>query len=169
GDIVADSMLWYARNTDVDFAILNGGAIRKDLPAGTIRKKLIYEILPFDSSVVVVTLRGSDVRALFKYIATLSPGAGAFPQVSEGLRFAINQGAGRCENILIRGKPIDPNRIYRIATNSYLADGGDGYSIFSKATKKNDSSVFQKDVFIAYIRHLGGRIKPKVMGRIAIR
>ncbi|MCP4666468.1 MAG: bifunctional metallophosphatase/5'-nucleotidase, partial [Deltaproteobacteria bacterium] len=139
GDIVADSMLWYARNTDVDFAILNGGSIRKDLPAGTIRKKLIYEILPFDSSVVVVTLRGSDVRALFKYIATLSPGAGAFPQVSEGLRFAINHGVGRCENILIRGKPIDPNRIYRIATNSYLAGGGDGYSIFSKAVKKKDS------------------------------
>jgi len=169
GDMVADSMLWYARNANVDFAILNGGSIRKDLPEGQIRRKLIYEILPFDSSVVVVTLRGSDVLALFSYIATLSPGEGAFPQVSEGLSFAINRGEGRCENILIRGNPIDPNRTYKIVTNSYLAGGGDGYGMFLKALDRHDFSVFQRDVLIEYIRHLGGSIKPETKERFKIR
>jgi 5'-nucleotidase/UDP-sugar diphosphatase len=169
GDMVADSMLWYARTADVDFAILNGGSIRRDLPEGQIRKKAIYEILPFDSSIVIVTLKGSDVLALFSHIAALSPGEGAFPQVSEGLSFAINRERKRCEDILIRGKPIDQNRTYKIVTNSYLAAGGDGYGMFRKAINSYDSSVFQRDVLIAYIQHLGGTINPEKKERLKIR
>ena len=93
---------------------------------------------------------------------SLSPGEGAFPQVSEGLSFVIDRGEGNCENILIRGKPIDPNRTYKIVTNSYLAGGGDGYGMFLKALDRHDSSVFQRDVLIEYIRHLGGHISPKL-------
>ena len=77
GDIIADSMLWYTRNMDVDFAIQNGGGIRANLFEGQITMKSIYEILPFDNSVVVVTLKGSDLQSLFHYIVTISGGRGA--------------------------------------------------------------------------------------------
>jgi 5'-nucleotidase/UDP-sugar diphosphatase len=129
---------------------------------------LIHEILPFENSVVVLTLKGSDVQYLFDYIATLSGGKGAFPQVSEGLSFTINRAEGRCENILINGKPFDQKGTYKIATNSYLAHGGDGYRMLLNAVDKYDSSMFQRDVFIEYIKFLGGQIKPKMMGRITI-
>ena len=168
GDMVADSMLWYARNTDVDFAIINGGSIRKDLLEGQIRKKLVYEILPFDSSLVIATLNGSDVLALFSHIAALSPGEGAFPQVSEGLSFEINREQGRCENVLIKGKPIDQKKTYKIVTNSYLADGGDGYGMFLKALDRHDFSVFQRDVLVEYIQHLGGTINPETKERFKV-
>ncbi|MBW1862772.1 MAG: 5'-nucleotidase C-terminal domain-containing protein [Deltaproteobacteria bacterium] len=168
GDIIADSMLWYTKEMDVDFAIQNGGGIRTALPEGKITRKLIYEILPFDDSVIVLNLKGSDVRSLFDYIATISGGSGAFPQVSKGLSFTINHAAGKCESILINGNPIDSNRIYKVATNSFLACGGDGYRMFLNAVDKYDSSVFQRDVLIDYIKHLGGRIRPKVRGSIKI-
>ncbi len=168
GDIIADSMLWYTRNIGVDFAIQNGGGIRADLPAGQITKKEVYEVLPFDNSVVVLTLKGSDVQSLFDYISTISSGEGAFPQVSEGLSFTINRMSQKCENILINGKPLDKNRIYKIATNSYLANGGDGFRIFLNAIDEYDSSAFQRDVLIEYIKHLGGSIRPKVKQRIRL-
>jgi hypothetical protein len=72
------------------------------------------------------------------------------------------------KNILINGKPIDPGRVYRIVTNSYLAAGGDGYNIFARASDKYDTSMLQRDVLIEYIKHLGGRIRPEVKGRINI-
>ena len=74
----------------------------------------------------------------------------------------------RCTRVMINGKPLDSSKTYKIATNSYLAAGGDGYRIFLKATDTYDSSMFQRDVLIEYIEHLGGRIKPQTFGRIQI-
>lgn len=165
GNLVADSMLWQTRNLNTDFAIQNGGGIRADLPAGTITKKTIYEILPFDNSVAVVTIKGSDLLLLFDFIAT-TPGKGAFPQVSAGVSFTINTITGKCEDILIKGKPIEPERLYKIATNSFMAVGGDGYQAFVNAIERYDTSVFQRDTCIEYIIHLGGRIKPELKNRI---
>ncbi|MCF6334973.1 MAG: 5'-nucleotidase C-terminal domain-containing protein, partial [Spirochaetales bacterium] len=67
GDMVADSMLWYANsmNLGADFAFQNGGGIRASLGDGEIKKQTIYEVLPFDNSIMTVTLKGSDVIALF--------------------------------------------------------------------------------------------------------
>lgn len=168
GNLVADSMKWHTANQSVDFAIQNGGGIRENIPKGSIRKKTIYELLPFDNSVVLLSMKGRDIRQLFDFIAGISRGDGSFPQVSEGVTFTVNRDSRRCENVLINGKPIDADRIYRIATNSYLAGGGDGYQIFLKAIEKYDYSTFQQTVLIEYIRHLGGHIRPNAGGRITV-
>jgi 5'-nucleotidase/UDP-sugar diphosphatase len=170
GDLVADSMFWYTRsiNIQTDFAIQNGGGIRTDLPEGQITKKMIYSILPFDNSVTVVTLKGSDLQYLFDYLATIPQGAGAFPQVSDGVKFTINYHTGKCENIRINGQPIDAAKNYRIATNSYMASGGDGYQAFLKAVDKYETSIFQRDALISYLANLGSAIQPEVKGRIQI-
>ncbi|MBW1801747.1 MAG: 5'-nucleotidase C-terminal domain-containing protein, partial [Deltaproteobacteria bacterium] len=168
GDIIADSMKWHVEHMDVDFAIQNGGGIRAPLAEGNITKASVHEILPFDNTVVVLTLKGTDVQKLFHHIAKVSGGSGAFPQVSDGIRFSIDREARRCKSIRINGKPIDLKRTYRIATNSYLAGGGDGYRIFLKAVERYDAAVLQRDVFIEYIKHLGGRIRPEIHHRIQI-
>ncbi|HEX3043469.1 MAG TPA: 5'-nucleotidase C-terminal domain-containing protein [Bacillota bacterium] len=171
GDLAADSMYWYFQNQGhpVDFALNNGGGTRADLPKGPISKKTIYAIEPFDNSVVVVTLKGADVQALFDYIAAIPQGDGGFAQVSQGVKYTINYNIGKCENILIGDQPLDPNKQYRIATNSYLAGGGNGYQVFTKAVTKDDTSKFQRDVFIDYISSFGGKsIEPVIYGRITI-
>jgi 5'-nucleotidase/UDP-sugar diphosphatase len=168
GNLIADSMKWHTENQAVDFAIQNGGGIRDHIPKGPITKKTIYDVLPFDNSIVLLSMKGGDVQRLFDFIAAIPSGEGAFPQVSEGVTFTINRSARRCENVLIKGKPIDINRIYRIATNSYLANGGDGYQVFLQALEKYDSATFQQPVLIEYIKSLGGRIKPKTEGRISL-
>ena len=168
GDLVADAMRWYLRRFNPDFALTNSGAIRAGLSQGPLTRKSIYNILPFDSSVVFLKLTGARVQALFDYIGTIQPGAGAFPQVSGGIRFTMDPKKKKCENILINGSPIDHGKSYGIVTNSYLAKGGDGYGALLKAIDPFDSSIFQRDVLIAYIKHLGGNLVPKVKGRITI-
>lgn len=166
GNLIADSMLWYTKYLGADFALQNGGGIRADLPKGPITKGTIHTTLPFDNSVVVLTLKGSTVRELCDYMATISSGEGAFPQVSSGLSLTIDNLGKRCKKILINGKPLNVNRSYKVATNSYLAAGGDGYRMLLNAIDKYDCAIFQKEVFTRYIKHLGGTIKPQVSNRI---
>ncbi|UCG21756.1 MAG: 5'-nucleotidase C-terminal domain-containing protein [Deltaproteobacteria bacterium] len=168
GNLVADSMLWHTKYLGADFALQNGGGIRADLPEGRLTERMIYEALPFDSTVVVLTLDGKSVQSLFEYMATISSGQGGFPQVSEGVSIIIDTSGKQCTHVMINGKPLDTTRTYKIATNSYLAAGGDGYRILLKAMDAYDSSMFQRDVLAEYIEHLGGRIKPQTFGRIQI-
>jgi 2',3'-cyclic-nucleotide 2'-phosphodiesterase (5'-nucleotidase family) len=168
GDMVADSMAWTTKRLGVDFAIQNGGGIRAELTKGKITGEMIHEILPFDDTVVVLTMKGSDLQALFDHIAKVSRGSGAFPQISKGLQFTIEGETGRCRDILIKGRPINSTGTYKIATNSYLASGGNGYKIFLKDLQRYDTSISQRDALIQYIQSLGGRIKPKRQGRIKI-
>jgi 5'-nucleotidase/UDP-sugar diphosphatase len=168
GNLVADSMLWYTKNLNTDFALQNGGGIRVGLPAGSITKKRIYEVLPFDNTVVVVKMKGQQVLRLFDHMARIPGGRGAFPQLSEGVHFTIDSATRRSESVLLKGKPIDPDRSYAIATNSYLAQGGDGYTIFLEAIDRHDTSAFQRDVLIEYIRDVKKKITPKLGGRIRI-
>jgi len=168
GDLVADSVLWYMRRFDPDFAFINAGAIRADIPEGPINKKIVFDILPFDSTAVVLSLKGKEVASLFSHAAAVQPGEGAFPQVSRGVHVVINRSTGKCESLMIHGEPIDPERTYRIATNSYLASGGDGYRVFLEGLDVFNSSTPQREVLVEYIKHLGGRIRPEVEGRIRI-
>jgi 5'-nucleotidase/UDP-sugar diphosphatase len=168
GDLVADSMLWYTKYLGVDFALQNGGGIRDDLPKGPITQHSMHEVLPFGNTVVVLTLDAATVRSLFDYIGSISSGQGAFPQVSAGVSITLNTLTKKCENIMINGEPIDPGRTYKIATNSYLAAGGDGYRMLLKAQHRYDSSAYLRDVVIKYIEHLGGTIKPQTSGRINV-
>ncbi len=170
GNIVADSMQWFctSQNLKTDFAFQNGGGIRTDIPEGEIRKQTIYEVLPFDNSVAVVTLKGSDVIKLFaRTPETVTHGA--MPQVSKEVSFVIDTASGTVSDLKIGGAEVDPSKEYRIATNSYLAVGGDGYSVFKDSVDFYDSSLMQRDAFIEYVISLGGTIKPVTEGRITIK
>jgi 5'-nucleotidase/UDP-sugar diphosphatase len=168
GDLIADAMLWQTRHLNVDFAIQNGGGIRADLPEGPITRRRIYDILPFDNTVVVLKMKGSQVLQLFDRIAAVPSGRGAFPQVSEGVRFTINYHNQSCENVTIGGNPVDPEKVYSIATNSYLAAGGDGYTIFLRALDHYDTSIFQRDALSEYLKTMKKKLTPEINRRIEI-
>ncbi len=168
GNLIADALLWKTKNMNTDFAFVNSGGIRSGLPKGKLQKKHIYGCVPYDNSVFVLTLKGSDVAELFKFIGTVKQGKGAFPQVSDGVSFVFNPAAETVSDVLIKGKPIDPNRLYRIATNSFIAGGGEGYSIMKKAVERYDTSIFQRDVVIEYIQSLQKPVEPKTYKRLIV-
>jgi 5'-nucleotidase/UDP-sugar diphosphatase len=83
--------------------------------------------------------------------------------------FTINTASGTVENLLIDRQPVDPLKTYKIALNSYLAAGGDGYDVFKNHVEFYDSSMMQREVFIEYVISLGGKIAPKTYKRITIK
>jgi 5'-nucleotidase/UDP-sugar diphosphatase len=165
GNLLADAMKWRMKRFHPDFAVVNSGAIRSDLPAGPISRKALHDALPFDSTVVLLRMSGEQVRELFRHLCAVPPGEGGFPQVSGDVRLTVNPAEEICD-VRINGRPLDRKRTYRVVTNSYLARGGDGYAAFAEAEPVWDASVFLRDVLAEYINFLGGEIRPTVSGRI---
>lgn len=173
GDFVCDAMVSYVESTGVkvDGAIENGGGIRAHLPAGDVTREDIVTVLPFENYLYVLTLRGSDLKELFSFIGSVKQGAGAFAQVSRGIRYTITydeEGNGSISDLTINGKKIDDNATYRIATNDYMAGGGDGYVAFKNAIDSYNSSMLLSDVVISYAQTLKGPAVPASDGRITV-
>ncbi len=173
GDLTCDATVAYLASTGVaaDFAFHNGGNIRAELPAGDVTKENIMTVLPFENYVYVLTLNGSDVVDLFNFIGSIKQGAGAFAQMSKEVRYTITydaSGNGTVSGVTINGKAIDPAKTYRVATNDYLAGGGDGYTVLTRSIDTYNTSMLLSDVVIDYVQTLPQPVAPATDGRITI-
>ena len=166
GNLIADMMRELANS---EIAITNGGGIRASIKKGKIKVGDVYNVLPFDNLIVKLELSGKDIiLALENGFSQVEKGAGRFPQVS-GLTVKVNlkkPPMSRVIEVLINGKPLDPDKIYTVATNDFMAAGGDGYTSFKNAK----SSVWvtgnwMRDDFIEYIKK-HTPLNPQVEGRI---
>jgi 2',3'-cyclic-nucleotide 2'-phosphodiesterase (5'-nucleotidase family) len=134
GNLIADAM---RERTRADIAVMNGGGIRggKVFGAGTtLTRRDVLAELPFGNHLVTVEVKGSDLRqALENGLSRLPNAAGRFPHVS-GLRIEYDprQPPGsRILSIAAGGAPLEPDKVYRVATNDFMARGGDGYTAFA--------------------------------------
>lgn len=112
-----------------DFAVSNSGGIRDSLPAGAINYRDVLKVFPFGSTLAYVDLNGQEALDYLKAAASMTPGAGAFGQFA-GVKLRIV--GGQLQQALIGGQPIDPSKTYRMAINSFIAAGGDGYPVMNK-------------------------------------
>ncbi len=147
GRLIAYNM---AEGSGSDIAILNGGAIRGSIKEGEITSNDVYTALPFPNTVAKMNLSGEDILAVLQRGADLEPGSGGKLQTF-GLTYRIDAGKVRIDTI--RGQPSDPSKIYSVATNDFLAAGGDGYKVFKEKGKNlYNSGPLPSDLLINYIR-----------------
>lgn len=183
GDFLADILRQAA---GADAAIINGGGIRAGIPKGAITVKDIYTVLPFDNYLVAIKLTGKQIREALEHgLSGLEEAAGRFPQVS-GLSFTYSRQApagSRVKEIMMGGQPLDPQKEYVVATNDFMAAGGDGYQAFGEALKSsrdyvcvggmlkgeklvyNDAGRWLREIVIDYIRK-EKTVAPQSDGRI---
>lgn len=139
----------------------NYGGIRAPFPKGEITTQKVFELMPFENSMVFLKLKGTDVKAFLDVIA--KKGGDSLG----GVKFGIKDGAAT--NILVGGKPIDTETEYWVVTNDYIADGGDDMAMFKNRMQINASGKLIRDVIIKYMqdKHKKGEvISPKLDGRI---
>jgi len=183
GDFVADIM---RRVTRADVTLINGGGIRTSIRKGEVRVKDVYAALPFDSYIVSIRLTGRQVREALEHgVSAVENKEGRFPQVS-GMTFEYSpsekQGS-RIKEIDVAGAPIHLDQEYLVATNDFLAAGGDGYRAFGEAIRSSkdfstlggvmkgekivysDPGRWLRDVVVESIKE-AKRIAPKTEGRI---
>lgn len=172
GNLIADAM---RSAVDADVALTNGGGIRADreYPAGTtLTRADIFAELPFGNKTVKLVVTGEKLRAALESgFSMTSAVAGRFPQIS-GMVVEVDLSklpGSRVRSVLVDGAPLDLERKYTLATNDYLAGGGDGYVAFKDAARlisPVDAKLMASDV-IDYVA-AAKTIAPKVEGRILL-
>ena len=168
GNLFADAV---RAATHADIAIVNGGGIRGDrtYPAGTaLTRRDILEELPFGNKTVVIELTGRDVIAA---IENGLSGGGRFPHFS-GLRVVYdpNRPPGRrVVEATQGGREIRPGATYTLATNDFMARGGDGYEMFADRKRRVDARAGTL-LTVQVIRYIAdrGSVGPRVDGRLQV-
>ncbi len=182
GNLVADVM---RDKVGADAALINGGSLRASIPRGRITRKQLYTALPFDNYLVAFRLTGRQLQAALEYgVSGVERREGRFPQVS-GLSFAYRPAAPpgcRVTEVAVGARPLEPDRHYTVATNDFLAAGGDGYTVFGEVLKAeglastggmlqsgalvyNDPGTWIRDLLVDYLK-THGRVAPRLEARI---
>lgn len=183
GNLIADIM---RKTSGADSAIINGGTIRTSIRQGPIMVSDVYAVVPFDNYIVTIKLTGQQILDTLEHgVSAIEEGEGRFPQVS-GIVFTYDRlgpKGSRVKEVLIGEIPLASEREYTVATNDFLAAGGDGYKAFGDAVKSssdfaviggtmigdklvyNDSGRWLRDVVTDFIK-TQKEVSPKVEGRI---
>lgn len=173
GNLTADAM---REAVSADVAFTNGGGIRanKQYESGhKLTRRDVLSELPFGNVTVKLELTGAQIMEALEHGYAKAPEAnGAFLHVS-GMSATVDTGkpAGeRVSDVMIGGAPIDMAKTYTVATNDFMARGGDGYSVLTKGNVLIDASsakLMANDV-MARVREMG-TVKVGVDGRLVIK
>jgi len=147
----------------VDIGITNRGGVRVDMPKGDVLLDDIMSMFPFRNSLYYLALRGRDIRAVLDHMA-----ATRF-EILGGMKVVAKD--GKIVSVMVGDEPLDDDKLYGVATISFLLDGGDGYFLQKNAEKKIRCKGYIIDTMLAYVRSLTAQGKPveyKTDGRITI-
>jgi len=189
-DLCADA---FRQQGNAEIGMVNGGGVRKSIPAGDITYKDIIDVFPFGNYMTVVEVSGQQILDALEWGVRFTPQqSGSFLQVS-GLSFEVDlsvpsgcqsddmsmytgiEGERRIKNVKVNGEDIVPDQKYTLASTDYiLKQNGDGYTMFDGATVLQDAVKLDNQVLIDFItEYLGGIIaeeyeNPYGQGRINI-
>ncbi|RJO64376.1 MAG: bifunctional metallophosphatase/5'-nucleotidase [Myxococcales bacterium] len=155
GSLIADLIRLQA---EADVAVINSGAIRSSIQPGPVTLGDVISALPMDNHVVRLEVTGEQLLLVLarsiKGRLTCPPGQyfGGFLQVS-GLRFGIQNGL--LKDVQVNGAPLVLSKTYRLATNDFLAAGGDGYKELKEAASYYDTGVTLRDLFVNFVAKKG--------------
>jgi 2',3'-cyclic-nucleotide 2'-phosphodiesterase (5'-nucleotidase family) len=150
GNFVADLVLhkagaFYkpADGIPISICLLNNGGLRTSLPKGPITRGKVYELMPFENTLVVLTLSGQKTLELFSFLAKVEgmPVSGATLGIKNKTPVVT----------LIQGKLVDLNATYKVVTSDYLAAGGDKMEFFNNPINSEPLNYKVRDAIIDYI------------------
>lgn len=164
-DVLRNSTVPYS-GQPADIGIINVGGIRNSLGVGDISYRTIYEILPFENSLCILSLMGKDVKDLIQSIMK-SGGEGL-----SNIQVVVNKDMDVMD-LKIGKKPVKDNQLYSIATVDYLAEGNERMQAFQRAEKRTcikEATI--REIFLEYIKSetaKGKRITSQLDGRVTIK
>jgi 2',3'-cyclic-nucleotide 2'-phosphodiesterase (5'-nucleotidase family) len=144
--LIADILLTEARKTDpnVNMAITNIGGIRRPLFQGNITVGDVYEILPFDNSLLILEYKGSDIIAIANAIA--AKGGESISGITLDIQNHI------ATNIHINNQPIDSTKTYKVVTTDYLSWGNDQLAPLANYINSTPLNLMMRDAMLNYLK-----------------
>jgi 2',3'-cyclic-nucleotide 2'-phosphodiesterase (5'-nucleotidase family) len=174
GNLITDGMVAKANEFIPTYiAMQNGGGIRASIDTGDITLGEVLTVLPFGNNLVTLDLTGEEILAALEHSVS-APGAGGFMQVA-GLKFKydaakpVGERVWYVEAMTANGyEELKLDQTYRVATNAFTADGGDGYTMFKTAKDEGritELYIVDFEVFTSYLEKYNP-VSPEVEGRI---
>jgi 5'-nucleotidase len=181
GKLIADSQLAATRAYGAQAAFMNPGGVRADFPAGTLTYGQIFTVQPFGNTLVTLTLTGEQVHTLLKQQwcgqsapRLLLPSAGVTYTYDLALARSITGqpcagAANPVSGLAIDGVPVDPGATYRITVNSFLAGGGDAFTVLPEGAQPTGGPP-DLEALEAYLRPSisGDPIAPPTDDRVVV-
>jgi len=179
GDVIADAQLDATNDAGTGNAVvafMNPGGIRADLPfnapSGQVTYGDAFTVQPFGNSLVTLTLTGAQIRTLLETQFANCMGQTGFDrilQVSAGFSYTWSAGAAcgsKVSNMVLNGMAVNPAASYRVTVNSFLADGGDAFSVLVQGTDRLGGDV-DLDAFEKYLLANPSGVAPGPRNRIS--
>ncbi|HOV13821.1 MAG TPA: 5'-nucleotidase C-terminal domain-containing protein [Spirochaetota bacterium] len=147
GNLICDALLDF---TKAQIAFQNAGGIVDDqVDISKFNRKSLDKIIKYDNSVVVLNLTGKEIREILE-TSFKRRGYGAFLQVG-GLRLTYSKNENLLSNVKVKDLELNDETLYKVAINSWLANGGDDYSIFKSIPVKSDYGILVREVVYNYL------------------
>ncbi len=180
GNLVADIQLWATSNEafggePAEIAFMNPGGVRDDLlygDDGQVTYKAVANVQPFANTLVTMNLTGAQLRAVLEeqWQPDGSSRAKLHLGVSEGFRYVYQADAARGEHIVslsLNGVEIAPTDVFRVATNSFLASGGDNFTTFAAGSNATDTGQIDLSATVDYFEQ-HPLVDPAPLGRAVL-
>jgi len=152
--------------TGADLSIINSGTIRDGLPVGNLTMGHLFNALPFDNTLVTYNMKGNHIEEMLQYICSNYGGITGYQY--GGVTCTYNTVINRVIDIKIGDDPLRLDKIYKLATISYMADGNQhGDELFKKAFDKVDHGFLMRDAVLQYLKQ-HDTVVPPSGGRITI-
>lgn len=146
-----------------DLSLLNNGGLRVSLPKGNITVGNIFELMPFENSLVLLELSGVQLLELLNFIAEKNG------TPISGVKFIIKD--KKATSILINNSEFNVEKKYWVATSDYLANGGDNLVFLKNVSRKENLNLKVRDAFINDLRLISKEnkiLKVEIDGRISV-
>ena len=131
----------------VDFSLLNFGGIRTSLRAGDVTIGNLFEISPFENTLVIANIKGSEVRKIFRRFKTKK--CEPYSQ-----QVSIQYVGDYFYKALIHGKEIDNDKIYRVVTLDFILTGGDKILNGVEILSAEHTNIVVRDAYINHIKKM---------------
>ena len=166
-DIIQERALEYLKANSADtlplISLMNIKGLRAVLPKGEVTVRDIFEVMPFENQIVVLTISGENIKAFFDYIST-TKGEGI-----SGAQLVIKQ--DKVKTVTINHEALDVNQNYYLATSDYLANGGDYFSMITNPIQSQMIGCKIREAIIEHIEELNQnniKVVSNIDGRIKI-
>ena len=143
GNLLADVM---RERAQADVGLMNRGGVRADIDAGPVTRREVFEIMPFDNALVTVQMTGAQLEELVRRSVEGTAHSGI--EVS-GLVVRVKIDAEKKRSLaglLVGAAPLDPKHVYKVAMNSFMADGGDAYLDKGAEVARQETGVLIREV-----------------------
>lgn len=173
GQVIADAQLAATRDAGAQLALMNPGGIRAPLPLpadGLLRYEMLFSVQPFYNNLVTMTLSGAQLLQLLEqqWLNQPTP-AGRVLQVSRGFGYTWDASRPPGQRVLpgsmtLNGQAVSPETRVRITVNSFMAAGGDNFSVLRQGSDRR-TGLMDIDAFEAYVAAHPG-LAPGALDRI---